>query len=111
MLLISFMYNILAISKCQFSSAVEQLAVNQLVTSSILVIGASLWSVGEAVNTHGFHPCIHGFDPRTDYHYGRLAQLGEHRPYKAEVVGSSPSSSTICPKGLFIYIICIASVV
>jgi hypothetical protein len=27
--------------------------------------------------------------------YGRLAQLGEHRPYKAGVTGSSPVSSTI----------------
>ena len=26
---------------------------------------------------------------------GRLAQLGEHRPYKARVTGSSPVSSTI----------------
>ena len=26
---------------------------------------------------------------------GRLAQLGEHRPYKAGVTGSSPVSSTI----------------
>ena len=27
--------------------------------------------------------------------YGCLAQLVEHRPYKARVVGSSPSASTI----------------
>ena len=28
-------------------------------------------------------------------HCGSLAQLGEQRPYKAWVVGSSPSTSTI----------------
>ena len=79
---------------CWISSAVEQLTVNQLVTSSNLVFSA-IWPVGEAVNTHGFHPCIHGFKSRTGHHYARLAQLGEHRPYKARVVGSSPSSRTI----------------
>lgn len=25
------------------------------------------WSVGEAVNTLGSHPSIHGFEPRTGY--------------------------------------------
>ena len=28
-------------------------------------------------------------------HYGRLAQLGEHLPYKQRVTGSSPVLSTI----------------
>ena len=27
--------------------------------------------------------------------YGRLAQLGEHLPYKQRVIGSSPIASTI----------------
>ena len=27
--------------------------------------------------------------------YGRLAQLGEHLPYKQEVIGSSPIATTI----------------
>ena len=56
---------------------VEQLAVNQLVTGSSPVIGA-IRPVGEAVNTHGFHPCIHGFDSRTGHQNAALAQLGEH---------------------------------
>ena len=76
---------------------VEQLAVNQLVTGSNPVIGAILRPIGEAVNTHGFHPWIHGFEPRIGHQNGRLAQLGEHRPYKARVMGSSPLSSTIMP--------------
>ena len=50
------------------SSVVEQLAVNQLVGSSNLLRSANIWPVGEAVNTHGFHPCIHGFESRTGHH-------------------------------------------
>ncbi|ABP01105.1 hypothetical protein MHP7448_0690 [Mesomycoplasma hyopneumoniae 7448] len=73
------------------------MAVNQLVAGSIPAIGA-IRPVGEAVNTHGFHPWIHGFDSRTGHqNKGRLAQLGEQRPYKAKVRGSSPLSSTISP--------------
>gem|GEM_PF-4909852 len=50
---------------------VEQPAVNRLVAGSSPAKAAILffvWPVGEAVNTHGFHPWIHGFDPRTGYH-------------------------------------------
>src|SRR6056300_2816 len=36
--------------------------------------------------------------------YGRIAQLGEHRPYKPRVTGSSPVSPTI-------FIICSGAVV
>ena len=31
----------------------------------------------------------------TDKQNGRLAQLGEHLPYKQEVIGSSPIATTI----------------
>ena len=46
-------------------------------------------------NTHAFHACIHGFESHTGHHFGGLAQLGEHLPYKQGVGGSNPSSSTI----------------
>ena len=51
------------------------------------------WPVGEAVNTPAFHAGIQGFESPTGHH-GRLAQLGEHLPYKQGVGGSSPSPST-----------------
>ena len=53
------------------------------------------WRVGETVNSHAFHACIHGFESRTGHHYGGLAQLGEHLPYKQRVSGSSPLTSTM----------------
>ena len=53
------------------------------------------WRVGETVNSHAFHACIHGFESRTGHHFGGLAQLGEHLPYKQRVSGSSPLTSTI----------------
>ena len=31
--------------------------------------------------------------------HGRLAQLGEHLPYKQGVIGSSPIATIICPSG------------
>ena len=27
------------------------------------------WPVGETVNTHAFHACICGFEPRTGHHF------------------------------------------
>ena len=36
-----------------------------------------------------------GFNSPTGYHYGRIAQLGEHLPYKQGVIGSSPIVTTI----------------
>ena len=38
-------------------------------------------------------------DGKARYYYGRLAQLGEHLPYKQGVGGSNPSSSTILISG------------
>ena len=54
-----------------------------------------MWLVGETVNSHAFHACIHGFESRTSHHFGGLAQLGEHLPYKQRVTGSSPVVPTI----------------
>ena len=31
------------------------------------------WRVGETVNSHAFHACIHGFESRTRHHLIRLA--------------------------------------
>ena len=28
------------------------------------------WRVGETVNSHAFHACIHGFESRTGHHIG-----------------------------------------
>jgi hypothetical protein len=46
------------------------------------------------LNSHAFHACIQGFESPTG-HQGRLAQLGEHLPYKQGVGGSIPSAPTI----------------
>ncbi len=46
------------------------------------------------LNSHAFHACIQGFESPTGHH-GRLAQLGEHLPYKQGVGGSIPSAPTI----------------
>ena len=72
---------------------VEQSAVNRSVVGSSPTSSA-MWPVGETVNSHAFHACIHGFESRTGHHYGGLAQLGEHLPYKQGVIGSSPIVST-----------------
>ena len=70
---------------------------NRLLTdrSQVRVLLQAPWPVGETVNSHAFHACIHGFESRTGHHYGGLAQLGEHLPYKQRVSGSSPLTSTI----------------
>ena len=59
------------------------------------------------VRTPGFHPGNRGSIPlgrtkiKTEYkilngdYYGRIAQLGEHLPYKQGVIGSSPIVTTI----------------
>ena len=60
------------------SSVVEQLTVNQLVGGSSPLRSAILlsWPVGEVVNTHGFHPCIHGFKSRTGHHLWGISSVG-----------------------------------
>ena len=63
------------------------------------------WPVGQAVKTPPFHGGITGSNPVRvtiifyQIFFGGLAQLGEHLPYKQGVGGSSPSSSTIIPRG------------
>ena len=54
-------------------------------------------AVVESVTTSACHAGGRGFESRQPRHlkYGRIAQLGEHRPYKPRVTGSSPVSPTI----------------
>ena len=83
----------------QGTKLLEQLSwqSNRLLTdrSQVRVLLQAPWPVGETVNSHAFHACIHGFESRTGHHFGGLAQLGEHLPYKQRVSGSSPLTSTI----------------
>ena len=56
------------------------------------------WLIGQAVKTPPFHGGNRGSIPLgvTIYlSYGRIAQLGEHLPYKQGVTGSSPVVPTI----------------
>ena len=47
----------------------------------------------------GSYPEGRWFESTRRYHfYGRIAQLGEHLPYKQRVIGSSPITPTICFK-------------
>ena len=59
---------------------------------------------GQAVKTSPFHGGIPGSNPGrvTNFiiYYGRLAQLGEHLPYKQGVIGSSPIPPTIVDSNL-----------
>ena len=52
--------------------------------------------VGQAVKTSPFHGGNGGsIPPRVTNNNGRIAQLGEHLPYKQRVIGSSPIVPTI----------------
>ncbi len=52
--------------------------------------------LGQAVKTPPFHGGIRGSIPLgVTMYYGRIAQLGEHLPYKQRVTGSSPVVPTI----------------
>ena len=91
---------------------VEQLTLNQLVDSSSLsgpTIQSSQWSLSSAGRASPLQGGGHRFDPYSDHHknyfgysgytegmlpIGRLAQLGEHLPYKEEVIGSIPIATT-----------------
>ena len=42
----------------------------------------------------GSYPEGRWFDSTRRYHSGRIAQLGEHLPYKQGVIGSSPITPT-----------------
>ncbi len=51
--------------------------------------------VGQAVKTSPFHGGNGGSIPPRVTIFGRIAQLGEHLPYKQRVIGSSPIVPTI----------------
>ena len=56
------------------------------------------WPHGQAVKTPPFHGGIRGSSPRgVTTTFGRIAQLGEHLPYKQGVIGSSPVAPTKTP--------------
>ncbi len=69
-----------------------------------------VWPVGQVVKTPPFHGGNRGssplrvtnflFDKKGAFTLGRLAQLGEHLPYKQRVGGSIPSASTISLLGI-----------
>ena len=33
------------------------------------------WRVGETVNSHAFHACIHGFESRTRHHVNYISHM------------------------------------
>jgi hypothetical protein len=37
----------------------------------IILSALTRWPVGETVNSHAFHACIHGFESRTGHHIFR----------------------------------------
>ena len=51
--------------------------------------------IGQAVKTPPFHGGNRGSIPLWVTNYGRIAQLGEHLPYKQRVTGSIPVVTTI----------------
>ena len=54
-----------------------------------------IWLLGQAVKTPPFHGGIRGSIPLGVTNFGRIAQLGEHLPYKQGVTGSIPVVTTI----------------
>ena len=53
------------------------------------------WPIGQAVKTPPFHGGYRGSNPLWVTICGRIAQLGEHLPYKQGVTGSIPVVPTI----------------
>ena len=62
---------------------VEQSAVNRSVVGSSPTSSA-MWLVGETVNSHAFHACIHGFESRTGHHIWRFSSVGRASALQAE---------------------------
>ena len=50
--------------------------------------------LGQVVKTPPFHGGVRGSNPLGVTKSGRIAQLGEHLPYKQGVIGSSPIAPT-----------------
>ena len=79
---------------CWHGSTVEQLTCNQQVVGSIPIASSIknyIRLLGQAVKTPPFHGGNRGSIPlRVTIYFGRIAQLGEHLPYKQGVIGSSP---------------------
>ncbi len=55
----------------------------------------TIWLLGQAVKTPPFHGGNRGSIPLGVTNFGRIAQLGEHLPYKQGVTGSIPVATTI----------------
>ena len=74
----------------------EQLTCNQQVVGSIPIASSIIWLLGQAVKTPPFHGGNRGSIPLgVTILFGRIAQLGEHLPYKQGVTGSIPVATTI----------------
>ena len=58
------------------------------------MVARSLWLLGQAVKTPPFHGGNRGSIPLGVTICGRIAQLGEHLPYKQRVTGSIPVVTT-----------------
>ena len=59
------------------------------------MVARLVWPLGQAVKTPPFHGGNRGSIPLGVTIYGRIAQLGEHLPYKQGVTGSIPVATTI----------------
>ena len=74
----------------------EQLTCNQQVVGSTPITSSIIWPLGQAVKTPPFHGGNRGSIPLgVTILFGRIAQLGEHLPYKQGVTGSIPVVPTI----------------
>ena len=60
------------------------------------MIVSSKWRVGETVNSHAFHACIHGFESRTRHHLCGCSLMVEPLPSKQMVWVRFPSSTPKC---------------
>ncbi len=83
---------------CWHGSTVEQLTCNQQVVGSIPIAsskcgGVPEWPKGADCKSVTFR--FDGSNPSSSTTLGRIAQLGEHLPYKQRVTGSIPVATTI----------------
>ncbi len=75
------------------------LKLNKGINIQLKITSMTLWPLGQAVKTPPFHGGNRGSIPLgvtiCYFFNGRIAQLGEHLPYKQGVTGSSPVVPTI----------------